>query len=62
MQSHLLPPDAWRSEAFAEDLFDAGHPAHEPPRADRKPNRLLLSLVPAVLVLACALAVGLGVA
>lgn len=60
MQSHLLPPEAWRSEAFAEDLFDAGHAAPEYPSADRKPNRLLLSVVPVVLVLAGALALGLG--
>lgn len=62
MQSHHLPPEAWRSEAFAEDLFDASPDAQAALGTQRSARigRLLLSAVPLVLVLAGAFAWGLG--
>ena len=32
---HILPPEAWRSEAFAEDLFDDSRPRAPSPRPQR---------------------------
>ncbi len=62
MQSHLLPPEAWRSEAFAEDLTDAVRPEPVAPARGLRGGRLLLSVLPVMLVLAGAVALGLGVA
>ncbi|RVU49688.1 hypothetical protein [Rubrivivax rivuli] len=62
MQSHLLPPEAWRSEAFAEDLFEPAQPSPVVPARQLRTGRLLLSVLPVMLVLAGALALGLGVA
>lgn len=60
MQSHLLPPEAWRSEAFPEDLADTPQPQALAPARRGRGGRLLLSLLPVMLVLAGALALGLG--
>ncbi len=62
MPSHLLPPEAWRSEAFAEDLLEPAQPSPVVPARQRRTGRLLLSVLPVMLVLAGAVALGLGVA
>jgi hypothetical protein len=58
-QDHL-PPAAWRSEAFAEDLFaDDDTPAPAAPRHDTL-RTALLGLLPAVLAGASAAWTTLG--
>jgi hypothetical protein len=50
------------SEAFAEDLTDAVRPEQAAPARGLRGSRLLLSVLPVMLVLAGAVALGLGVA
>ena len=40
---HLLPPDTWRSEAFAEDLFDEQR--RQPPRSSPLRTQFMSNLV-----------------
>ena len=47
-----LPPEAWRSEAFAEDLFDDGAEAPPPLLRGGTPLLMLLGLLPMTLAVA----------
>ncbi len=47
-----LPPDAWRSEAFAEDLFDDGIEAPQPPQRGGATLLMLWGLLPVALAAA----------
>lgn len=56
---HLLMPDAWRSEAFAEDLFEERHPPSPQPQRGRWMSQLV-GLLPVLLATAGALFVTWG--
>ena len=55
MNTHL-PPDAWRSEAFAEDLPDVAPPAPVSPAPRNPLMSVLLGVLPVALAAAGAMA------
>lgn len=47
-----LPPEAWRSEAFAEDLFDDASPAPAPAQRGGATLLMLWGVLPVVVAAA----------